>query len=184
MPRMHQTILVPGDQITNAMMLLQAPPVAGRPNVLAGPFAAGFNDGHRLEVTVVDGDPPHIQATLLAQDNRVVMSLEVAGNVDQDYILEDGDYEYELSILRAASTVLTPDAIAEYNKNSSHCPACGSPDIHGARPQFDGPTAWVRIECCSCGARWIDLYKFAGISEEPDDWESPTENVRRHTEPT
>lgn len=182
MPKMHQTLLLPGNIITEAARLLGQPLEEGQDDdtVLAGPFEVTFNDSHRIAVQIVSGNPSRLMVTLYDQENLVVDTVEQPGSIDQDYLFDNGNITYELTIMRAANTVLTPEAIAAYNASGGlHCPFCGSTDIHAAKPQIDGPQAWCRIECCSCEARWKDLYTFIGISEAEDDWEGPQANVRR-----
>ncbi len=179
MPRIHQTLLVPGERITAAEVALAGGPIDG-PEILAGPFEIRFNDGHRFAVTVTNSNPPQLTAELYDQNGTLVDTEQAAGCIDQDYILTNGDATYEVSILRAANTTLTGAAVTAYNAgHGRHCPACKSPDIHGGPPQIDGPTAWVRVECCSCNARWKDLYTFSGISTAQEDWDPPEQNVRQ-----
>ena len=189
MPRQHQTLLVPGNDVTAAETLLLAG-TAPSPGVLAGPFRCDFNSGHAIAVMVVFGqmptltiplgDGPHLVAVLYSPNGSHVDEREFFHKIDQDYSLEDGNNVFELSILRAANTALTPEIIKAYDDaHGGKCPACGSTDIHGSRPEIDGPNCRCRIECCSCNAHWVDTYKFSGISTDPEDWDVPSVNVRR-----
>ena len=183
MPRLHQTLLIPGEVITRTEALLTSglPQPQADPDAALATFEAPFRDGYRLVVLVENTTPPQLVARLYNQRSELVDDLAVTGHIDQDYHLAEGDNSYEVTIVRAAHTSLTPETVAAYNTNPNRCPACHSEDIHAARPQVDGTTAWVRVECCACNARWKDLYNFAGISTDPEDWDPPEQNVARQT---
>lgn len=177
MARHHKTLLVPGNIVTAALQALTAPYVATAPEILAGPFQEAFNDGHTISVIVRNSNPPQIMATLRHGD-VVIETIQVPGHLDQDYAIDNGDTTYELTIARSANTVLTPEAAMQYElSHGFHCPACGSPDIHASRLEADGGTATSAVECMACSAAWKDIYKFSGISTDPEDWTPPASNV-------
>lgn len=190
MSRLHQTLLLPGNEITAAQQFLDPAATAiptGNGATLAGPFTVTFQDNCTFSVLVRNDSEPVIIAELRsangAIDNLLVEGEFGNGQIDQEYILEHGAMIYELSILRAANTVLTPEETALYNREyGGHCPACASPEIHISRLEVseDRHQAVARVECCSCFARWKHIYTFFGISIDVEDWDAPDRNVRRH----
>lgn len=178
MPKWHKTLLVPGEQVTaanNAANNIGEHHVDG--DGYRCLFEQQFNDSFVMTIGVNNLEPPQIIAELYDQTNQLVTSEQFHGDIAQDYALSVGDNLYEVTLVRAANTGLTPAAVAAYNSNSNHCPACGSEDIHASRPQIDGTTAWVRVDCCACEARWKDIYEFTTISQEPSDFDPPQQHV-------
>jgi|JI9StandDraft_1071089.scaffolds.fasta_scaffold95878_1 formate dehydrogenase maturation protein FdhE len=180
MPRVHKTLLVPGEHVTAANEQLQ-----GRGNQTPADngtlhqFVQQFNDNCTMTISVMAGVTPQLVAELTDQSGETLDSQQFTGDVAQDYLLDHGDFVYEVSLVRAANTALTPATIAAYNENPNICPACGSSELHASRPQIDGKNSTVRVECCACQSRWKDVYVFVTISTEPSDWDPPEQNVAR-----
>ena len=181
MPRFHKTLLVPGERITLANETL-----AGRltPSLDEDGyyirFEQEYDNNFILEVGVRDGaegQPRILVATLWDQADGQVVTEQATGDIDQDYMLIDGDNTYVLVIVRSAHTQLTNEAAARYNQDPNHCPACGSHDIHRGPVQVEQTGIWARVECCACEARWRNLYAFQSISMDPTDWDAPTQHV-------
>lgn len=178
MPKWHKTLLVPGEQVTaanNALNKIGDHPV--NDDGYSYVFEQQFNDSFVMTINVNGEDPPQIIVELYDQADQFVASAQFYGDIAQDYSIYVGNNLYEVTLARAANTVLTPDAVAAYNANPNHCPTCGSDDIYAHRPQVDGKTAWIRVECCACGARWKDIYEFTTISQAPDDFDPPRQHV-------
>lgn len=184
MPKWHKTLLVPGEQVTAANNAMNG--IGDHPPNDAGyrhSFEQEFNDSFVMTIGVNGQDPPQIIAELYDQNDQMIASEQFYGDIAQDYSLDNGDNRYEVTLVRAANTSLVPEAVAAYNQNPNRCPACGSDDIHASKPQVDGKTAWVRVECCACEARWKDIYEFSTISQEPDDFDPPTQHVAQSGSP-
>lgn len=178
MPKWHKTLLVPGDQVTaanNALNGIGDHPVGE--DQARYTFEQEFNDSFVILVHVTADEPPLIMAELFDQNDQLLTTEQFFGDIAQDYTLDNGDDRYEVTLVRSASTSLSAEAVEAYNANPNSCPACGSEDIHAGRPQVDGKTAWVRVECCACEARWKDLYEFTTISMIEGDFEPPQQHV-------
>ena len=182
MARLHRTLLVPGEQVTAVDTALAGGecPAADSDNIRFM-FEQEFPGGYAIAVMVTGDDPPRLVAELIDQETLVRDTKICLGMLEQDYNLIDGDTQYELTIVRAANTVLMPAAVIEYNQSPNICPACGATDIYASTPQVDGKQIRVRVECCACQARWIDLYEFTSISCDASDWDGPQQHVRRQT---
>jgi len=182
MPRFHTTLLLPGNEITAMAELIVEGQVPSRPatEFLGGPYEGRFNNSYVIRVVVLNTDPPSIHAALYDQGDTLLEEQTVPEPLDQDYVFEQGDNNYQLSILRAANTVLVDDEVKLYiEQGGVRCPFCGSDDLHTGRLQTDAGIAWQRVECCSCEARWKDQYNLTDIDRDEDSWEPPQANVQR-----
>ena len=177
MTRFHKQLLVPGEQITlaNEAMAGRLTPQLDEDGYYAR-FTQEYDNNFAIEVGVREGEPGNPRLTLVTlwdNNDQQVASEVVTGEVDQDYILINNTDTYSLSIVRAANSTLTTDAAAQYNRDPTHCPACGSATIHRGPLQVDTTGIWARVECCACDARWRNIYMFQSISMLPDDWDPP-----------
>ncbi len=70
---------------------------------------------------------------------------------------------------------------AEYLKNSSVCPRCGSSDLEGGSFDVDAGTAGQELNCAGCGLSYWDEYHLVGytVFEEPEPGPDPEETERR-----
>ena len=186
MPRFHKTLLLPGNEITAMMEHIEEGGIEEQPRdrVIGGPYEVTYDNQFRLHVWVENNNPPTINANLFDHDGHVMESLrDLGGTVDQDYVFEYGQDVYEMTIVRAANTVLLDREVDVYLETGGvRCPCCGSEDLHQGKVKTDAAIAWCRVECCACGARWKDQYRLTGISREEDDFEPPTSNVARSDE--
>lgn len=192
MPRVHQTLLIPGQQVDEAERLLREGPWPGyvlppgwenypelQPLAV---FSVVYGTSFTMYVMVCD-NPRRILIRLYDQNNVLRgEETDLSSVIDQDYeIMVDGTV-YELTITRAANTTLTDESRDHYNEVKAACPACQSPDIMTSTPRInpsDGRQIRVQVQCCACGAGWIDHFSFTGISQESADWRAPTQNVAR-----
>ncbi len=62
---------------------------------------------------------------------------------------------------------LTKQQKRNYNKDSYHCPYCGSENISG--DPFDYDALGQKVTCNDCDKEWWDTYKFMGIEEITDE---------------
>ncbi len=180
MPRMHETLLLRGEDVTIINEILANTGSLATPNtpILVGPFTVNFRDRYSLTIQVPNALPLKIQATLRDHSNSVTAFEEFDGPIDRDYSLMMNNTTYECSIVRAANTSLTPAAAVTYNESYGvRCPACGSDMLHDATPQRNLNVITQQRECCACGARWVDIFLFSTISVASADWVEPKENV-------
>jgi transcription elongation factor Elf1 len=58
---------------------------------------------------------------------------------------------------------LTKKQKQEYLRaGGSHCPFCGSEDITGQSPDYDGGISQV-VACNVCDGRWVDIYNLVEV---------------------
>lgn len=183
MPRFHKTLLLPGNEITAMAEHVAEGQIEDQPPsmVLGGPYEVAYDNQFKMRVRVINSEPPSIVAQLEDHGGHIVLTMDgIDGDLDQDYLFEYGQDTYEMTIVRAANTVLLDEEVEVYlEQGGVRCPFCGSDDLHTGRMQTDAGIAWQRVECCSCEARWKDQYRLTGISREEGDWEPPQVNVAR-----
>ncbi len=185
MARFHTTLLLPGNEITAMTEVMGEGRVEGRgaSEFLGGPYEGRFENSFMIRVGVVNTSPPSIHAALYSQTSQLLEEREFEAPLDQDYAFESEGSTYQLTILRAANTVITAEEVVVYRQNNgTRCPFCGSDDLHGGKiVTVEGRRASQRVECCSCEARWKAVYRLVGVDRDPDSWEPPQVNVRRAT---
>ena len=75
MARFHQTLLLPGNQVTDAEQLLAGhvpPPDSPLLDAPLASFTATFADGYRMEIGVIYRGPDHLQLRTTLFNNRDV----------------------------------------------------------------------------------------------------------------
>lgn len=185
MARFHKTLLLPGNEITAMMEHIEEGQIEDQPGdmVIGGPYEMQYDNGYSIRVWIVNSDPITIHAGVYDNAGHMVHHLDdCGGSLDQDYSFDCDADTYELTVVRAAHTVLVDAEVEVYlEQGGVRCPCCGSDDLHQGKVRTDASIAWCRVECCSCGARWKDQYSLTGISREADDFDPPTSNVARQT---
>lgn len=185
MPRVHQTLLIPNEQLLEAEAVLAGtslPDIRSQENATLMVAVVRFNNNFSIAVSIVEGSPRHVVATLFDQHGAACASEDAGQIIDQDYTLMHDDTVYEATIVRAANTTLTAANVAAYNADPNRCPACGTIEIAAGPMQVDGKQAYSEVLCCACGAGWRDHYTFSGISTSPEHWTGPHANVARQSQ--
>ncbi len=186
MPRVHQTLLIPNEQLLQAEAILEGTTATDGVRIPENaPVTVAtilFNNNFSIRVAIAGDAPRHVEATLFDQHGAVCANEDAGHIIDQDYTLMHGDTVYEATIVRAANTTLTAANIATYDADPNRCPACGTAEIAAGPMQVDGKQAYSEVLCCACGAGWRDQYAFSGISTAPEHWSGPNANVARQSQ--
>lgn len=74
----------------------------------------------------------------------------------------DQDPEEVRASLRGTS--LTRKQIADYKKDSSHCPRCYGSAYTGESLDVDNGCVYQNCSCSDCGLEWTDEYKLSGFT--------------------
>lgn len=180
MASFFQSIVVPGNVLTAVMV---------------GDLSSGrqwettFQNNYRMSVRILEeGDAQQIYVELFDQSGEVRNAVALGGELDRTYQLDDNGNSYRMQIARGARASRDQAAIDSYVAGRSQdltnrelaCIACDAPDlmlyrIIPTRPPTD---LRRRVECCECGASWVEVFAFQGLSADPDDFCPPNQEGR------
>lgn len=136
---------------------------------------AGFSNGYSAEIAVVNKT---ITATLFDKDQEQIAQHESNDRFDKTYTFQDKGDKYEVVIQRTAGVLLTPVIVSAYDRScGASCPACSSDALH-RRPAITSQPGTIRVPviCCRCSAEWVEIFKFAGMSTDLNDWTPPPQH--------
>lgn len=169
MARFRHTLYLPGNDVTDLEKRIEGNPTGNVGQEIFPAQDYTFETGFQILVQVVfrQGNEVDLCAYLHDQSGDVVQEMHlIDGGIDQDYIFEDEQDTYTLTIARGFLTRLTNAQAAAYVENGGvRCPFCDASDIHGRNVEINEGQATQEVSCCACDGAWTDVYMLSQITE-------------------